>query len=211
MLRRSVGLAGLALCGLLWAAAPARADDDDDHSGRTVRRVAVAIQTITVPDGSPLLAFLPPELLPGFELVAVGGLVFDFEPGGTAFVGQAAFVGDFPFDFVLASDKFFGTLTRVRRGFEFETDAPFELTTELPIGPGGAFVTVELFTLEDATFTATLRGRGFPPGTTFVSPESVALGLKIGDEVFEDLDGNPVPVAFSSDRTVEIVKPPRGR
>jgi len=206
MRRQTVNCAGLAFCGMLLAAAPARADED--HGGRTVRREAVAIQTITILDypENPLLAL---DLPLTFELVAEGGLVFDFEPGGRLFLGQAEFSGDFPFPFVLASDAFLGTLTKVRGGFAFEAVAPFSLTTVVQVAPG-VFVPARLFTLEDAVFTATLRGRAFLPGTTFVSPDSVALGLELdfgGGAVFviEDGDGNPLPVALSSDRTVEIV------
>ena len=206
MLRQTVTFASVTFCGLLAAAAVARADED--HSGRTVRRDAVAIQTITILDhqNNPLLALgLPLK----FELVAEGGLLFDFEPGGREFLGQAEFTGDFPIPFVLASDAFPGTLTKAGNAFKFEAVAPFYLTTTVQVAPG-VFVPARLFTLEDAVFTATLHGRGFRPGTTFVSPESVALGMELdfgGGEVvvFEDGDGNPLPVATSSDRTVEIV------
>jgi hypothetical protein len=170
----------------------------------TISRTAVAIQTIVVPDGSPLGLLFPPE----FELTATGPLIFNFvdDPPRTMIV-DADFFGTVPFPFLLEGINFPAVIEPNGEGFQFTSATPFELNTALPIVPGGPFVAVRIFTIEDAIFTGNVAGVGFPKGTLLTSPDAVPLGVELNGVTFADGDGNAIPVAFSVDRTVEVIGP----
>jgi hypothetical protein len=170
----------------------------------TISRTAVAIQTIVVPDGSPLLGLFPPE----FELTATGPLVFNFvdHPPRTM-IADADFFGTDPFPFLLEGIDFLAAIEPNGKGFQFTAATPFELNTALPIGPGGALVPIRIFTIEDAIFTGDVAGVGFPKGTLFTSPDAALLGVQVNGVTIADGDGNAIPVAFSKDRTVEVIGP----
>ncbi len=170
----------------------------------TVTRTAVAVQTITVPDYSPLLLLLPPES----ELTASGPLVFEFTDNPPRTISMAAdFTTTDPFPLWLGAVDFPGLMVKNGNRFELTSFADFEVNTVLPLGQNGELVPLRLFVLETAVFIADVPGVGFPPGTLFKSPEKVALGLEINGFVFNDANGNPIPMAFSSNRTVTIVNP----
>lgn len=169
----------------------------------TVTRTAVAVQTITVPSYSPLLLLLPPES----ELTASGPLVFEFTDHPPRTISMTAdFTTTDPFPLWLGAVDFPGVMVKDRNRFELTSFADFEVNTVLPLGPNGGLVSLRLFVLETAVFVADVPGVGFPPGTLFESPDLVPLGLEIDGVVIDDANGNPIPMAFSSNRTVTIVK-----
>lgn len=170
----------------------------------TVSRTAVAVQTIIVPEGSPLGLLLPEES----EIVASGPLKFHFgDQPPREFSVEAEFFGDSPFPFLLGPTGMTGEMAFEDDHFRLTATGPFELVTMLPIGEGGSLVMIRVFTLGEATFVGDVPGVGFVPGTTFTSPEPVLLGLEIDGVPLVDGNGNPIPVAFSSQRTVTVTGP----